>query len=80
MSSCVKPLRQSNKTSPVVLLHCFDRFDIHAKLPYINAHNNYCFFSPAVICVCSFVHVWEAVVVVIFIFFNIEVGLLFCVT
>jgi len=31
MSSCVKPLIQS-ETSPVVLLHCFDRFEITCKL------------------------------------------------
>ncbi|KAG6741813.1 hypothetical protein POTOM_055092 [Populus tomentosa] len=34
MSSCVKPLRQSNKTSPVVLLHCFDSSCLEWRCTY----------------------------------------------
>ncbi|KAJ6683996.1 hypothetical protein OIU85_007669 [Salix viminalis] len=34
MSSCIKPLRQSNKTSPVVLLHCFDSSCLEWRCTY----------------------------------------------
>uniref|UniRef100_A0A2P2M0H0 Uncharacterized protein n=1 Tax=Rhizophora mucronata TaxID=61149 RepID=A0A2P2M0H0_RHIMU len=38
MSSCVKPLKQNSKTSPLVLLHGFDRLTIiwvHPTLPQL---------------------------------------------
>uniref|UniRef100_A0A2P2M0I7 Uncharacterized protein LOC107428819 isoform X1 n=2 Tax=Rhizophora mucronata TaxID=61149 RepID=A0A2P2M0I7_RHIMU len=31
MSSCVKPLKQNSKTSPLVLLHGFDRMEIRVS-------------------------------------------------
>lgn len=40
MSSCVKPMIQ-RQTSPVVLLHCFDRFAIYASHTKYNDHNTH---------------------------------------